>query len=90
MLPVRALSWLWRNRSLTAIVADDNNSALLAVWSVLALGSGRALVAIDLPFGSYERSAEQAFDTTNQIMMETGAQAVKVEAADGVAESIAF
>ncbi|WP_167305167.1 3-methyl-2-oxobutanoate hydroxymethyltransferase [Sphingobium vermicomposti] len=53
-------------------------------------GSTKALVAIDLPFGSYERSPEQAFDTASRILMETGAQAVKVEAAEGVAESIAF
>jgi 3-methyl-2-oxobutanoate hydroxymethyltransferase len=53
-------------------------------------GSSHALVAIDLPFGSYERSPEQAFDTASRIMMETGAQAVKVEAAQGVADSIAF
>ncbi|MDJ0277158.1 3-methyl-2-oxobutanoate hydroxymethyltransferase [Sphingomonas sp. 2R-10] len=53
-------------------------------------GSTQALVAIDLPFGSYERSPEQAFDTASRIMMETGAQAVKVEAAEGVADSIAF
>ena len=53
-------------------------------------GSSHALVAVDLPFGSYERSPEQAFDTASRIMMETGAQAVKVEAAEGVADSIAF
>lgn len=53
-------------------------------------GSSHALVAIDLPFGSYERSPDQAFDTASRIMMETGAQAVKVEAAEGVADSIAF
>lgn len=53
-------------------------------------GSSHALVAIDLPFGSYERSCEQAFDTASRILCETGAQAVKVEAASGVADSIAF
>jgi len=53
-------------------------------------GTTRALVAIDLPFGSYERSAAQAFDAAARVMMETGAQAVKVEAAEGVADSIAF
>lgn len=53
-------------------------------------GSSHALVAVDLPFGSYERSAEQAFDSASRILCETGAQAVKVEAAGGVADSIAF
>ena len=53
-------------------------------------GSTHALVAVDLPFGSYERSPEQAFDTASRFLTETGAQAVKVEAAAGVADSIAF
>lgn len=53
-------------------------------------GSAHAFVAVDMPFGSYERSPEQAFDTASRILCETGAQAVKVEAASGVADSIAF
>lgn len=53
-------------------------------------GSSHALVAVDLPFGSYERSPEQAFDAASRILCDTGAQAVKVEAADGVADTIAF
>ena len=53
-------------------------------------GSSHALVAVDLPFGSYERSPAHAFDSASRIMCETGAQAVKVEAAGGVADSIAF
>ncbi|KEZ16869.1 3-methyl-2-oxobutanoate hydroxymethyltransferase [Sphingobium sp. WW5] len=53
-------------------------------------GSSQAMVAVDLPFGSYERSPEQAFDAASRLLAETGAQAVKVEAAQGVAESIAF
>jgi 3-methyl-2-oxobutanoate hydroxymethyltransferase len=53
-------------------------------------GSSHALVAVDLPFGSYERSPEQAFDSASRLLCETGAHAVKVEAAGGVAESIAF
>lgn len=53
-------------------------------------GSARALVAVDMPFGSYERSPEQAFESASRILCETGAHAVKVEAAGGVAESVAF
>ncbi|MBB5687500.1 3-methyl-2-oxobutanoate hydroxymethyltransferase [Sphingobium boeckii] len=53
-------------------------------------GSSQALVAVDLPFGSYERSAEQAFDAASRILCETGAQAVKVETGQGVADSISF
>jgi 3-methyl-2-oxobutanoate hydroxymethyltransferase len=53
-------------------------------------GSERALVVVDLPFGSYERSPDQAFRTASKVLRRTGCQAVKVEAAAGVAESIAF
>jgi 3-methyl-2-oxobutanoate hydroxymethyltransferase len=53
-------------------------------------GSERALVVVDLPFGSYERSPDQAFRAASKVLRRTGCQAVKVEAAAGVAESIAF
>jgi 3-methyl-2-oxobutanoate hydroxymethyltransferase len=53
-------------------------------------GSSRALVIVDLPFGSYERGPKQAFGTASKVMRKTGCQAVKVEAAAGVPESISF
>ncbi|MDI6834984.1 MAG: 3-methyl-2-oxobutanoate hydroxymethyltransferase, partial [Rhizobiaceae bacterium] len=53
-------------------------------------GSERALVVVDLPFGSYERGPDQAFKTASKVLRKTGCQAVKVEASEGVAESIAF
>ena len=39
----------------------------------------RALVVVDLPFGSYEAGAEQALATGVRVMKETGAAAVKLE-----------
>ena len=42
-------------------------------------GSERALVVVDLPFGSYEESPQQAFRSATQIMAKTGCQAVKIE-----------
>src|ERR671910_447696 len=39
----------------------------------------RALVVADLPFGSYQASAEQAFHTAVRFMKESEAQAVKLE-----------
>jgi 3-methyl-2-oxobutanoate hydroxymethyltransferase len=39
----------------------------------------RALVVADLPFGSYQASAEQAFHTAVRFMKESGAHAVKLE-----------
>jgi 3-methyl-2-oxobutanoate hydroxymethyltransferase len=53
-------------------------------------GSKTAMVVIDMPFGSYEGSLETAYNNAARIMKETGAQAVKVEAGETVAETIAY
>src|ERR1700722_6009202 len=42
-------------------------------------GSKRALVVIDMPFGTYEASKEQAFMNAVRILKETGCGAIKVE-----------
>src|SRR3954466_11598104 len=41
-------------------------------------GSKRALVVVDMPFGSYQSSKEQAFNNCARVMAQTGAQAVKL------------
>jgi 3-methyl-2-oxobutanoate hydroxymethyltransferase len=48
------------------------------------------VVAIDMPFGSYEASPEQAFANAARIMKETGAAAVKLEGGEAMAETVAF
>ncbi|WP_366654937.1 3-methyl-2-oxobutanoate hydroxymethyltransferase [Fodinicurvata sp. EGI_FJ10296] len=53
-------------------------------------GLKRALMVVDLPFGSYEQSPQQAFDTAARIMAETGCAAVKLEGGIPMAETIAF
>ncbi|HRK63865.1 MAG TPA: 3-methyl-2-oxobutanoate hydroxymethyltransferase [Terricaulis sp.] len=53
-------------------------------------GSERAMVVIDMPFGSYETSPEQAFASATRILKETGAQAVKIEAGPNAAPTVAF
>ncbi len=53
-------------------------------------GSSRALVCVDMPFSSYERSKEQAFDNAARVLQETGCQAVKVESGVYVAETIRY
>lgn len=50
----------------------------------------RALVVIDMPFGSYEGAPQQAFENATRVLKETGAQAVKVESGPTVAETIAY
>jgi 3-methyl-2-oxobutanoate hydroxymethyltransferase len=53
-------------------------------------GSRRALVVVDMPFGSYEASKEQAFLSAARVMKETGCGAIKVEGGRRVSETIAF
>lgn len=52
--------------------------------------TSHALVIVDLPFGSYEESREQAFRTAARVMKETGAGAVKLEGGQQMAPTIRF
>lgn len=51
-------------------------------------GATRALVVVDLPFGSYEVSPQQAVETSVRVLKESGAQAVKLEGGAARAEHI--
>jgi 3-methyl-2-oxobutanoate hydroxymethyltransferase len=53
-------------------------------------GSRRALVVVDMPFGSYEASKEQAFTAAVRVMKETQCGAVKLEGGRRMADTIAF
>jgi len=53
-------------------------------------GAKRALVVVDLPFGSYEAGPVQAFETAARILKETGCGAVKLEGGRRMAETIRF
>ncbi|ACS50912.1 3-methyl-2-oxobutanoate hydroxymethyltransferase [Bartonella grahamii] len=53
-------------------------------------GSQKALVVIDMPFGSYEESPEQAFFNASRILAQTGCGAVKLEGGVYIAETIDF
>src|SRR6201997_5788656 len=53
-------------------------------------GSRHALVVVDMPFGSYEASKEQAFHSAVRILKETHCGAVKLEGGARMAETIAF
>jgi 3-methyl-2-oxobutanoate hydroxymethyltransferase len=53
-------------------------------------GSRRALVVVDLPFGAYEASREQAFMTAARILKETGCGAIKLEGGHRMVETIRF
>ncbi|MFC5068464.1 3-methyl-2-oxobutanoate hydroxymethyltransferase [Flaviflagellibacter deserti] len=53
-------------------------------------GSKRALVVVDMPFGSYEASPAEAFKSCTRVLKETGAGAVKLEGGVRMAETIRF
>lgn len=48
----------------------------------------RALVIVDLPFGSYQGNSKEALNSSIRIMKEAGAHAIKLEGGEEVAESI--
>src|SRR5688500_14976129 len=52
--------------------------------------SWHALVGLDMPFGSYEGSPEQAFASASRVMKETGCAAVKLEGGEAMAPTIRF
>jgi len=53
-------------------------------------GSYHAAVVIDMPFGSYEASPEQAFANAARVLAETGASSVKLEGGAAMAPTVAF
>jgi 3-methyl-2-oxobutanoate hydroxymethyltransferase len=48
----------------------------------------RALVVVDLPFGSYQGNSREALASTIRIMKESGAHAVKLEGGEEIIESV--
>src|ERR1700756_2724120 len=63
---------------------------MCAHGAAVVRGSWHSVVAIDMPFGSYEASPAQAFESASRILKETGAAAVKLEGGEAMAETVAF
>jgi len=63
---------------------------MIAHGAAVVRGSWHALVAVDMPFGSYEGSPEQAFDACSLVMKETGCAAVKLEGGSAMAPTVRF
>lgn len=58
--------------------------------AAVARGLKQAMMVVDMPFGSYEESPEQAFRNAARLMRETGCAAVKLEGGVEMAETIRF
>ncbi|WP_022729881.1 3-methyl-2-oxobutanoate hydroxymethyltransferase [Fodinicurvata sediminis] len=56
----------------------------------VAHSCSHACVVVDLPFGSYQESPEQAFRSASRVLQETGCQAIKLEGGQEMAETVAF
>ncbi|TVR09135.1 MAG: 3-methyl-2-oxobutanoate hydroxymethyltransferase [Salinarimonadaceae bacterium] len=63
---------------------------MIAQGQAVMRGSRRALVVVDMPFGSYEESPQQAFRSAARVLKETGCGAVKLEGGAYMAETIRF
>ncbi|USA40712.1 3-methyl-2-oxobutanoate hydroxymethyltransferase [Pelagerythrobacter marinus] len=53
-------------------------------------GSYHSVVIVDMPFGSYEASPRQAFESASRLLKESGAAGVKLEGGAAMAETVAF
>jgi 3-methyl-2-oxobutanoate hydroxymethyltransferase len=53
-------------------------------------GSKRALIVVDMPFGSYEESPQVAFRNAARVIQETGCTAVKMEGGSRIAETVHY
>jgi 3-methyl-2-oxobutanoate hydroxymethyltransferase len=82
-----SLGMLMRGLESTVPVTLD---MMILQGNAVMRGSRRALVVIDLPFGSYEASKEQAFTSAARVLKETGCGAIKLEGGRRMAETIAF
>lgn len=56
----------------------------------VARGARRAFIIADLSFGSYQQSPDQAFESAACLMGEGGAQCVKLEGGEIMAETVRF
>ena len=63
---------------------------MIAHGGAVRRGSERALIVVDLPFGSYQESPEAAFRAAARVMQETGCSAVKLEGGREMADTIAY
>src|SRR3954471_13427189 len=75
---------VYGNETSLPVTVDE----LIPLTRAVSRSVKRSLVVGDLPFGSYQRSPEQAYDTAVRFMKEGGAHAVKLEGGREMAPQI--
>ena len=63
---------------------------MIAHGQAVMRGVDHACVIVDMPFGSYQESKEQAFRNAARIIQETGCDGVKLEGGEEMSETVAF
>jgi 3-methyl-2-oxobutanoate hydroxymethyltransferase len=63
---------------------------MIAHGAAVKRGASQALVVVDMPFGSYQESPEQAFRNAARVLQETGASAVKIEGGVEMAATVQY
>ncbi len=63
---------------------------MCAHGAAVVRGSYHSVVIVDMPFGSYEASPQQAFESAARILKETGGAAVKLEGGEAMAPTVKF
>ncbi|MCB2075163.1 MAG: 3-methyl-2-oxobutanoate hydroxymethyltransferase [Novosphingobium sp.] len=63
---------------------------MAAHGAAVVRGSYHSVVIVDMPFGAYEQSPEQAFASASRLLKETGCAGVKLEGGEAMAETVTF
>lgn len=63
---------------------------MIAHGQAVMRGAAQACVIVDMPFGSYQESKEQAYRNAVRILQETGCDGIKLEGGAEMAETIHF
>jgi 3-methyl-2-oxobutanoate hydroxymethyltransferase len=63
---------------------------MIAHGAAVVRATHHATIVVDVPFGSYQASPEDAFRAAARVMAETGCNAVKLEGGEEMAETAAF
>lgn len=73
-----------------ATTLDVSLETMVAHGGAVVRGSKRGCVVVDLPFGAYQESPQQAFRSAARVLAETGCQAVKLEGGREMVETVRF